>query len=140
MTLKNTPIVQRYGNGDVIISEGIISNNAYIVISGKVQVTKKLEKKTIFINTLKEGDVFGEMGLISNAVRSANVVALGDVTIGIIDKETFEHLVKDLPDDLQAIIRALAERLRFTSEQLSKIGVQFEKTRKALQSYTIKEG
>lgn len=139
MSLKDTPIIQRYAKGDVIISEGIVSNNAYIIISGKVQVTKKLEKKTVLINTLKEGDVFGEMGLISKTVRSANVTALGDVTIGIIDREIFENLIKGLPEDVQAIINALVERLRFTSDQLSKIGVQFEKTRKALQAYTIKE-
>lgn len=139
MSLKDTPIIQRYAKGDVIISEGIVSNNAYIIISGKVQVTKKLEKKTVLINTLKEGDVFGEMGLISKTVRSANVTALGDVTIGIIDREIFDNLIKGLPEDVQAIINALVERLRFTSDQLSKIGVQFEKTRKALQAYTIKE-
>lgn len=140
MNLKNTPIIQRYAKGDVIISEGIVSNNAYIVVSGKVQVTKKLEKKTVVINVLKEGEVFGEMGLISKAVRSANVVALCDTTIGIIDREVFESLVKNLPDEVQGIISALVERLRFTSEQLTKVGVQFEKMRRTLNSYTIKEG
>ena len=60
MSLKDTPIVQRYSKGDVVISEGIVSNNAYIVISGKVQVTKKLDKKTVVINVLSDGDVFGE--------------------------------------------------------------------------------
>mgnify|MGYP001561735142 CR=1 FL=1 len=59
MSLKDTPIIQRYSKGDVIISEGIVSNNAYIIISGKVQVTKKLEKITVAINILKEGDVLG---------------------------------------------------------------------------------
>lgn len=134
MKLKDTPIVQRYSKGDVIISEGIISNNAYIVMAGKVQVTKKLEKKTVVINILNEGDVFGEMGLISKSNRSANVVALTDSTIGIIDRDTFESLLKNLPDDVQGIIKALVERLRFTSEQLSKLGVQFEKMRQSLQS------
>ncbi len=134
MNLKDTPIVQRYSKGDVIISEGIISNNAYIVMAGKVQVTKKLEKKTVVINILNEGDVFGEMGLISKTNRSANVVALTDATIGIIDRDTFENLLKNLPDDVQGIINALVERLRFTSSQLSKLGVQFEKMRQSLQS------
>jgi CRP/FNR family transcriptional regulator, cyclic AMP receptor protein len=46
---------------------------------------------------LKEGDVFGEMGLISQSVRTANISALGDVTVGVIDKETFEGLIKNLP-------------------------------------------
>lgn len=133
MSLKDTPIVQRYSKGDAIVSEGIASNNAYIVISGKVQVSKKLEKKSVVVNLLKEGDVFGEMGLISRTVRSANVIAMGDVTIGIIDKETFENMLDKLPDDVQGLMKALVDRLRFTTEQLTKIGIQLDKTRKSLQ-------
>jgi len=37
--LKDASIVQRFSDGEVIISEGITSNNAYIVLQGKVRVT-----------------------------------------------------------------------------------------------------
>lgn len=137
MSIKDTPIVQRYAKGDVIVSEGIISNNAYVVLSGKVQVSKKVEKKTVVINVLKEGDVFGEMGLVSKALRSANVSAMEDVTIGVIDRDTFENLLKNLPEDVQGIMKALVDRLRFTTEQLTKIGIQLDKAKKALQFVSI---
>ena len=91
MSLTDTPIRQHYSDGDVIITEGIMSNNAYVVLKGKVKVTKKVDKKIVSVGTLKEGDVFGEMGLISQSVRSANISAVGDVTVGVIDKETFEE-------------------------------------------------
>ncbi|MGK0179753.1 MAG: CRP/FNR family cyclic AMP-dependent transcriptional regulator, partial [Nitrospinales bacterium] len=80
MSLKDTPIHQRYSDGDVIITEGIMSNNAYVVLKGSVKISKKVDKKIVSVGTLKEGDVFGEMGLISQSVRSANISAIGDVT------------------------------------------------------------
>ncbi len=132
MSLQETPNIQRYANGDIIVSEGIVSNNAYIVFEGKVNITKKVDKKSILINTLSKGEVFGEMGLISQSVRSASVVAVGNVTIGVIEREQFEAIVSKLPDDLRAIVKALVERLRYTSGRLSKIGLELEKTRNVI--------
>ncbi|CAI2716887.1 Crp/Fnr family transcriptional regulator [Nitrospina watsonii] len=139
MSLKDTPTIQRYADGDVIVSEGIVSNNAFIIIEGKVNVTKKVDKKGVLINTLKAGDVFGEMGLISQTVRSASVVAVGNVTIGVIEKEQFNLLVEQLPDDVRLVVKALVDRLRFTSEQLSRIGLELEKTRSVISSFSINQ-
>ena len=84
MKLQDTPIHQHYGDGDIIVTEGIMSNNAYVIIKGKVRISQKVDKKVVTIGTLKEGEVFGEMGLIAETVRSANVSAVGDVTVGVI--------------------------------------------------------
>ncbi len=139
MALKDTPTVQRYADGDVIVSEGIVSNNAFIILEGKVHVTKKVDKHTVLINPLKAGEVFGEMGLISQTVRSASVVAVGNVTIGVIDKDQFFALVEKLPDDVRVVVKALVDRLRFTSEQLSRIGLELEKTRNVIASFSINQ-
>ena len=53
----------------------------------------------VSLRTLKEGDVFGKMVLISQSVRTANIFAIGDVTVGVIDKETFEGVMNYLPED-----------------------------------------
>lgn len=136
MKFSETPNIQRFADGETIVSEGVVSNNAYIIMEGKVNVTKKVEKKTVLINTLKMGEVFGEMGLISQALRSASVVAVGNVTIGVIERADFEKVVGQLPADVQAIVRALVDRLRFTSEQLSRIGLELEKTRSVISSFS----
>ncbi|MDA0691478.1 MAG: cyclic nucleotide-binding domain-containing protein [Nitrospinae bacterium] len=130
--LKETSIVQRFSEGEVIISEGIISNNAYIVLKGEVRITKKIDKKTLVLGTLKEGDVFGEMGLITKSVRSATVSALGEVEVGFIDKKKFDELLSTLPEDLQAIVKGLVEKLRRTTDVLTKIGSELENTRKSI--------
>jgi len=139
MKFSDTPSIQRYSDGDVIVSEGIVSNNAYIIIEGKVNITKKVDKKNVLINTLEQGEIFGEMGLISNTVRSASVVAVGNVTIGVIEKEQFDKVVDQLPDDLKLIMKGIVDRLRYTSEQLSQIGLELEKTRNVISSFSIQQ-
>jgi len=88
---------------------------------------------------LKEGDVFGKMGLISQSVRSANISAIGDVTVGVIDKEIFEGVMNNLPEDLKPIILSLVERLKITTQLLTRIGLELETTRNKINSYTLKE-
>ncbi len=138
MSIKNTGSIQRYSDGDIIISEGIVSNNAYVVLSGQVKISKKVDKKSIVVGTLKEGEVFGEMGLITDTERSASVIAVGEVSVGVIDKEAFVKLLKELPDDLEAVILALVERLKMTTNVLTKVGLELDNTRNQLNSFTMK--
>jgi len=139
MKLQDTPIHQHYSDGDVIITEGIMSNNAYVIIKGQVRITQKVDKKVVTIGTLKEGEVFGEMGLISETVRSANVSALGDVTVGVIDKELFETAMSGLSEGMKPIILALVERLRVTTHLLTRIGLELENTKAKISSYAINQ-
>ena len=138
MSLQDTPIHQHYGDGDTIVTEGIMSNNAYVILKGQVRVTKKIDKKIVSVGTLKEGEVFGEMGLISETVRSANITAIGDVTVGVIYKEFFDKAMDELQDGMKPIIQSLVERLRITTQLLTRIGLELESTKNKINSYTLK--
>ena len=139
MNLQDTPIHQHYGDGDTIVTEGIMSNNAYVIIKGKVRITQKVDKKVVTVGTLKEGEVFGEMGLIAETVRSANVSAVGDVTVGVISKEHFSNAMNALPDGMRPIILALVGRLRNTTNLLTRIGLELENTKSKINAYTLKQ-
>ena len=107
--------IQYYKKGAEIIQEGTLSDCAYIIESGSVEVSKKQpnEEKQI-IAVLTENDIFGEMGLIDGLPRSATVVALEDCSITIITQETFNHLAQHNPQALMPILKVLAKRLRST--------------------------
>ena len=67
-----------------IIKEGMLSDCAYIIESGRVEVSKQINGERQSIGVLKEGDIFGEMGLIDGLPRSASVISLEDSSISII--------------------------------------------------------
>ena len=108
-------ITKYFKKGEEIIKEGMLSDCAYIIDAGKVEVSKKLQNgKKQIISLLNENDIFGEMGLIDGFPRSATVMALEDCTISIMTKEAFNSLAEHNPQALMPILKVLAKRLRST--------------------------
>ncbi len=133
------PLVEKYKDGSVIITEGIVSNNAYVILSGKVRILKTVKDQQVAVATLEKGDVFGEMGLIGETPRTATIVALGETTLGMIEKKNFIKLLDHIPEDLCGIIKALVNRLSATTEKLAQVGLQLESTKRIVDSYSLKK-
>ena len=102
-----------FKKGAKIIEEGTLSDCAYIVESGRVQVSKTMSNgEEQVIGILEENDIFGEMSLIDSLPRSATVLALEDCTISVMTPEIFNSLSKHNPEALMPILKILASRLR----------------------------
>lgn len=67
---------EHYRRGDNIIEEGASAEAFYILVSGEISV-RRGEKE---LNSLAEGECFGEMGYLSGCKRFASIVALRSVT------------------------------------------------------------
>ena len=104
-----------FKKGELIIEEGSLSGDAYIIELGSVEVSKRLPGGKIQVITkLDKNDIFGEMGLIDQLPRSATVMALEDCRISVITPDTFNSLAKRNPKALMPILKVLAKRLRNT--------------------------
>ena len=102
-----------FKKGAKIIEEGTLSDCAYIIESGRVQVSKTMSNgEEQVVGILEENDIFGEMSLIDSLPRSATVLALEDCTISVITPEIFNSLSKHNPEALMPILKILASRLR----------------------------
>ena len=102
-----------FKKGAKIIEEGTLSDCAYIIESGRVQVSKTMSNgEEQVVGILEENDIFGEMSLIDSLPRSATVLALEDCTISVMTPEIFNSLSKHNPEALMPILKILASRLR----------------------------
>ncbi|XP_033947961.1 cGMP-dependent protein kinase 2 [Pseudochaenichthys georgianus] len=105
--------VEYYDKGEHVIREGEEGSTFYIIAQGKVKVTQSTEAHKLpqIINTLQKGDYFGEKALISDDVRSANIIADEDgVECLVIDRETFDQTVgtfNELQKYLQGYVATL---------------------------------
>ena len=105
--------IKYFKKGTEIIKEGTLSDCAYIIESGRVQVSKTLSNgEAQVIGILEENDIFGEMSLIDSFPRSATVLALEDCTISVMTQEIFNSLSKHNPKALMPILKVLVSRLR----------------------------
>jgi CRP-like cAMP-binding protein len=109
--------------GAAIFKEGDLGQEMYVVLSGRVRVSKTVpgigeEALTI----LEPGSYFGEMALIDDAPRSADVLAHVSCHLGVIRREDMDQLMfidKDLAYDLLwTFVRTLSGRLRETNDKI----------------------
>ena len=111
---------QNYKKYDLIFNEGTYGDSAYMIDFGKVGIislTNQNDKRKL-IATLKKDDIFGEMGLIDNKVRTATAIALEETQVSVISKKTFDYLLKHDPLALRPLIKVLSHRLRNTTNLL----------------------
>lgn len=94
--------------GVTILEEGSPSRGLFVVLAGKVDVTKRDGGRSILLATLGPGDVFGEISLLDDAPATATVTAAAQCTVLFLAKEIFERLVQAVPE-IGEYVRALGE-------------------------------
>jgi len=107
-----------YKDGDTIVDEGTESKEMYILQSGKVNVTMGGVDDETLLATLKEGDIFGMMGVIDKAPRSATVRAVGEARVLAIDHATFLRMVTRDPSLALRILHQMSQRVRNLDTEL----------------------
>lgn len=98
----------RVFKGFEIIRQGDPGDAFYLIATGKVSVWVNKPSGRIKVNDLRADDYFGEMSLISNAPRSATVIAEGLTELFILEKHNFDRILMKNP--------AIAQKLRSAYE------------------------
>jgi len=107
-----------YEQGEMIINEGDEGDEAYIIYSGEVEVFRLLEGKTVIMNKLGEGEMFGELALFGEGFRSASVRASKETLVGVISKEKLYEIIREFPDIAIQILKVQAQRFSRTENRL----------------------
>ena len=101
--------------GQQIIGQGRLSHEAYVILSGSVNVAIDGE----VIATIPAGEIVGELGLFGHRHASATVTAVGDVEVLSIPYNRFEQIMDDNPVLVKAMAKELAGRLYRMDARLS---------------------
>jgi CRP-like cAMP-binding protein len=99
-----------FGPGETILRQGDPGDSLYVVRSGQVAVQIGVLGAFKEVATLSEGQFFGEMSLMTGAMRAATVVAKTDAECYIVDKEAFQGIVREKPELAGVISDILAQR------------------------------
>ncbi|XP_058507920.1 cGMP-dependent protein kinase 2 [Solea solea] len=111
--------VDCFEKGEYIIREGEEGNTFFIIAKGEVVVTQRTDSfsEPQEIKTLGVGDYFGEKALISEDVRSANIICNEtDTHCLVVDRDNFNQIVGTY-DELQAYLKEYVEELSRSDER-----------------------
>ncbi len=112
-TLRRLWLRRRRVRGEPILFHGETDRDVFFVIEGRARASvSSADGKSVAFKEFVAGDVFGEFSAIDGAPRSANVVAVTDMTVARLPAAGFERLVAEDPGFAWALLRHVTELSR----------------------------
>lgn len=103
----------KYSKNSIIVTEGDIHSNFYIVVSGRLKVfVHGDDGRQVVLNYLEPDDYFGELALIDGAPRSASVMTLSSTVLQVISQQDFQQFLAADQASSLAMMKAMARRIR----------------------------
>ena len=109
---------RKYVADEVIFFKGDPTTGMMAVVSGRVQIRIVSEDgKQLVLNTMGEGEMLGEIGVLDGGERTADAVAVEPTELLTIGRRAFLDLINRNPDFAMTLMEILCSRIRATSEQ-----------------------
>jgi uncharacterized protein (TIGR02266 family) len=108
--MYNIASEETYEDGQIIYKEGSSGDWVYVIISGAVEISKTLGGRRFVLGVLQPGDTFGELNLIAGIRRTATVRAIGETTVGLVDRESLDAEFNQLSADFRSLLVSMVNR------------------------------
>ena len=109
-----TPGFEIYNPGDVIIRQGDRADFVFNLSEGTAEVVVD----GVTVGAIEEGEIFGAMAVLTNADRTATVVAKSRCSVVKVPKEQFSDLIKSNPATIHSLLTDMANSITNLNEQL----------------------
>ncbi len=115
---------KKFPAGTTLFHEGDRGEEMFIIQSGRVKISKKIRGVEKTLATLDKGEFFGEMAILNDKPRSASAETLDESEMLVIDRKTFEDMLRGNVEIAIRFIKRIAERLRETDEQMESLMIR----------------
>lgn len=122
--------IQHFGRGEPIIEEGTDGESMFILLRGSAHVSVNKNGAQIRVGTLRAGDCFGEMSLLTGEKRTATIRADKDCEVVEISKPIMGDILRDAPACLDQLSALLAQRKIETEGIMKEAEVPSEQAKK----------
>src|ERR1051325_6563576 len=118
--------LEHHRAGELIFAKGSPGRSMMAVLGGSVKISlPSVAGREIVLAINNAGDIFGEMALLDGSERTADVTAMTDCDLLVIDQRDFLPFLERRADLCIALLRLLCRRLRQTNEHVE--GALFER-------------
>jgi small-conductance mechanosensitive channel/CRP-like cAMP-binding protein len=99
-----------FARGEAVCREGDRDDGLYMLVRGEAVVRIGTGREEREVATLRPGQFFGEMSLMTGEARTATVVATNDLVTYRVTKAAFQHVLRETPALADQIAEILVQR------------------------------
>lgn len=103
---------------DILFEEGDQSKNLYFVKKGIIRIFKRKSEGNIEIDTIRAGQILGELAFFDGQPRSASAEALTSCEVIEMSKDALEEALSKFPDWLVSLTKTVSSRLRTANNRI----------------------
>ena len=123
--ISSLGIRKNFSKDSVVLFEHEAGSALFVIIAGKVKISRVSDDgKEVILTILGESDFFGEMAILDGATRSANVTAMEDAEIFIVQRSEFLDLLHRHPEVSIALLQELTRRLRAADMKIKSLSLK----------------
>jgi len=121
----------KYPANNIIVHRDDIGSDIFLILNGKVKVyLSGDDSREIILDTLVEGDYFGEMALFNTYKRSANVMTIDNSEFLKINSDCIKDLILKNSNLSLKLLSEMAEKVRAANELIS--GIVFDDSKQRI--------
>jgi CRP-like cAMP-binding protein len=112
-----------FQKGKSIYTPGDASEVVYLLLTGRVRLYGMVRQQDLTFDVIRAGDVFGEASLMERT-QNEHAQALEASQVGLLELNTFWHLVRENAEFNVRVIRMLGERSRMARARMTDIALK----------------
>jgi len=113
---QTTPEPKRFSAGTIIFRAGDAENIMYGIVEGEIEISVNGK----VLETIKQGDIFGEGALVhSDSKRASTAIAKTDCKLAVMERKNFLFAVQQTPMFAIEIMRSYSDRIRRLRQSVS---------------------
>jgi CRP-like cAMP-binding protein len=106
-SLASAARVEQIEPGERLVGVGAASHDLYLILAGSVRI----ERDGVDVDRVGPGGMVGELGLLYDTPRNANVIAESPLEVLCLDRPTLERAMDEIPGLGWTLLATVAERL-----------------------------
>lgn len=109
-----------FADGEYIVKQGDEGSDMFVIRSGGVRISRRVEGQEILLADLERGEFFGEMSLLESLPRDADARALGETRLLVVGTGSLLMRIRRDPSFALEMLHHLSSRIRSLNAQLER--------------------
>jgi CRP-like cAMP-binding protein len=120
LLLARSSRFENFAKGEIIFFQSDPSESAYLVSKGKISIVlNSPDGREMVINEMRSGDLFGELGILTNKSRSTSAIAHSNCELLVFPRRIFLEIVDTEPQLARTLLELTANRLQVSGKRES---------------------